>query len=134
MLELEAKGFKTLDNYQNFAKAYKVRDFKPLLASHKANAARLKSAQDFGRTEISGDAELANTPLRSVLYALMELQKDLDGDDVLTHLSLNVPDYYPRRPLLVALADYLARTLKPLRDDEARQAAILRELVRNQPL
>ena len=28
MLDLEAQGVKTLDNYQNFAKAFKVRDFK----------------------------------------------------------------------------------------------------------
>ncbi|MFZ0254875.1 MAG: anti-phage-associated DUF1156 domain-containing protein, partial [Gammaproteobacteria bacterium] len=32
MLDMEARGAKTLDNYQNFAKAFKVRDFKPLLA------------------------------------------------------------------------------------------------------
>ena len=28
MLDMEAKGLKTLDNYQNFAKAFKVRDFR----------------------------------------------------------------------------------------------------------
>ena len=28
MLDMEARGAKTLDNYQNFAKAFKVRDFK----------------------------------------------------------------------------------------------------------
>ena len=49
MLDMEARGAKTLDNYQNFAKAFKVRDFKPLLESHKANNARLKSALEFGR-------------------------------------------------------------------------------------
>lgn len=32
MLDLEARGAKTLDNYQNFAKVFKVRDFKPMLA------------------------------------------------------------------------------------------------------
>jgi putative DNA methylase len=41
MLDLEARGAKTLDNYQNFAKAFKVRDFKPLMSSYKANDARL---------------------------------------------------------------------------------------------
>jgi putative DNA methylase len=48
MIDMEARGAKTLDNYQNFAKALKVRDFKPLLASQNANAARLKSAVEFG--------------------------------------------------------------------------------------
>ena len=49
MLDMEARGAKTLDNYQNFAKAFKVRDFKPLLGEPEANEARLKSAVEFGR-------------------------------------------------------------------------------------
>ena len=53
LMDLEAKGLKTLDNYQNFAKAFKVRDFRALMASQKANQARLKSAVEFGRTEMS---------------------------------------------------------------------------------
>ena len=32
--------------------------------------------------------------LRAVLYALMELAKNLDGDEVLRHLTLNIPDWY----------------------------------------
>src|SRR5207247_565801 len=49
MLDMEGRGVKTLDNYQNFAKAFKVRDFKPFLASQKANEARLKGAVEFAR-------------------------------------------------------------------------------------
>ena len=37
LVDLEAKGLKTLDNYQNFAKTFKVRDFRALMASQKAN-------------------------------------------------------------------------------------------------
>ena len=73
MLDLEARGTKTLDNYQNFAKAFEVRDFKPLLASQKANDARLKSAVEFGRGEMSEGSELYQSVLRAVLYAMMEL-------------------------------------------------------------
>src|SRR5579872_6511242 len=36
MLDMEALGAKSLDNYQNFAKAFKVHDFRPLLGSQKA--------------------------------------------------------------------------------------------------
>jgi putative DNA methylase len=37
LVDLEARGLKTLDNYQNFAKAFKVRDFRAIMASQKAN-------------------------------------------------------------------------------------------------
>ena len=94
LVDLEARGVKTLDNYQNFAKAFKVRDFHALMASQKANQARLKSAVEFGKTEMSDSSELHQSVLRAVLYAMMELVKNVDGSEVLAHLTLNVPDYY----------------------------------------
>jgi putative DNA methylase len=134
MADLEAKGMKTLDNYQNFAKAFKVKDFRPFMASNRANSARLKSAMEFGRTEMSEGSELYQTVLRGVLYAIMELVNDKDGDEVLTHLSFNVPNYYDQtqRDMIVELSDYLAKKIEPIRSDEARAARILRELIRNQ--
>lgn len=137
MLDTESRGAHTLDNYQNFAKAFKVRDFKPLLASQKANDARLKSAVEFGRTEMSEGSELHESVLRAVLYAMMELVKNVDGSEVLAHLILNIPDYYndmTRRTLAVELSDYLARRLVDLRPDEASAARVLCELVKNQRL
>jgi len=67
MLDMEARGAKTLDNYQNFVKAFKVRDFKPLLASRKANNARLKSAVEFGRTEMGETSEMNQSVLRELV-------------------------------------------------------------------
>jgi putative DNA methylase len=135
LIDLEAKGLKTLDNYQNFAKAFKVGDFRALMGSQKANAARLKSAVEFGKTEMSDGSELRESVLRASLYALMELVKNVDGGEVLAHLTLNVPDYYSnqtQRELVVELADYLAKKLETFRPEEASAARVLRELVKNQ--
>lgn len=137
LLDLEVKGLKTLDNYQNFAKAFKVRDFRALMGSQKANEARLRSAVEFGKNEMSEGSELHQSVLRAVLYAMMELAKNVDSNDVLAHLVLNVPDYYSnqtQRERVVELADYLAKKLETLRPDEASAARILREMVKNQRL
>ncbi len=138
LLDLEAKGLKTLDNYQNFAKAFKVRDFRALMGNQKANEARLRSAVEFGKDEMSEGSELHQSVLRAVLYALMELTKNVDGNDVMAHLKLNVPDYYQsestQRDRVVEIADYLARKLETLRPDEASAARVLREMVKNQRL
>jgi putative DNA methylase len=137
MLDLEVRGAKTLDNYQNFAKAFKVRNFHPLMESRKPNNARLKSAAEFGRAEMSQGSELHESVLRAVLYAIMELLKDVDGAQVLAHLTLNTPNYYgdmTQREVAVELADFLANRLDGLRPDEARAARVLRELIRNQRL
>lgn len=137
MLDLEAQGAKTLDNYQNFAKAFKVRSFKPFMASEKANDARLNSAVEFGRAEMGESSEFHDSVLRAVLYALMELVKNVDSSEVLAHLTLNIPNYYgdmTQRELAVDLADYLAKRLDQLRPEEASAARVLRELIKNQRL
>lgn len=137
MLEMEARGAKTLDNYQNFAKAFKVRNFGALMGDQRANHARLKSAVEFGRAEMSEGSELHQSVLRAVLYAVMELQNNVDGNEVLAHLTLNIPNYYAdmtQRNLAIELADYLARRLDGFRPDEASAARVLCELVKNQRL
>jgi putative DNA methylase len=143
MLDLEERGVKTLDNYQNFAKAFKVRDFHPLLGDQRANQARLRTAVEFGRAEMSDSSLFAGSepgtivPLRAVLYAVMELQNNVDGDEVLAHLTLNIPNYYgdmTQRQLAIELADYLARRLEERRPDEASAARVLCQLVKHQRL
>ena len=137
MLDLEARGAKTLDNYQNFAKAFKVRDFRTLMGDQRANQARLKSAVEFGRSEMSESSEFYQSVLRSVLYAIMELVKNLDSAEVLAHFVLNIPNYYgdmTQREMAVELADYLAKHLEEIRPDEASAARVLRELIKNQRL
>jgi putative DNA methylase len=137
LIELEARGTKTLDNYQNFAKAFKVRDFRALMGDQRANHARLKSAVEFGKAEMNEGSELHQSVLRAALYAVMELTRNVDGSEVLAHLTLNIPNYYgnmTQRDLAIELADYLARRLEVLRPEEARAARVLRELIRNQRL
>ena len=127
MLDLEARGAKSLDNYQNFAKAFKVREFYALMGDRRANHARLKRATEFGRTELSEGSELYGSVLRAVLYAVMELLADVDTTEVLAHLTHNVPDYYgdlTQRERAVAVANYVAEKLEMLRPDEASAARV----------
>ena len=135
MLDLEARGAKTLDNFQNFAKAFKVRDFYALMSDRHANRARLKAASEFGRSEMGESSELHGSVLRAVLYALMELEADVDATEVLAHLTHNVPDYYgdlTQRDRAIALADYLAGHLETIRPNEASAARVLAEALRHQ--
>lgn len=142
MAEMEHQGAKTLDNYQNFAKAFKVHHFDQLMSdSSKANSARLKLSAEFKSALMSGNAEIAGTPLRALLYALFELSKEVEVDDVLLHLMENCPNYLSNKALLAKVADYLAekregikgtKTFRP--DVEASCARILAEAIRNQRL
>lgn len=142
MLEIEHQGSKTLDNYQNFAKAFKVHHFDQLMSDvSKANSARLKLSSEFRSAMMSGDAEMAGTPLRALLYALFELSKEVEIDDVLLHLMENCPNYLPNKQLLAKIADYLAEKREGLKGTktftpelEASCARVLAEAIRNQRL
>jgi putative DNA methylase len=82
-------------------------------------------------------SEFYESVLRASLYAMMEIQKNIDGADVLAHLRLNVPNYYgdtTQRDLVVELAGYMAKQLETIRPDEASAARVLRELVKNERL
>lgn len=142
MAEMEHQGAKTLDNYQNFAKAFKVHHFEQLMSDNsKANSARLKLSTEFKGSMMSGDAEIAGTPLRALLYALYELSKEVEVEDVLLHLMENCPNYLPNKSLLAKMANYLAekregikgtKTFNP--EVEASSARVLAESIRNQRL
>lgn len=142
MAEMEAMGEKSLDNYQNFAKAFKVKNFDAVMSdSSKANSARLKLSTELKSSQMSGEGELPGTPLRALLYALFELSKGVETDDVLNHLGQTHPNYLRDKKLLAKMADYLAdkrAALKPAKiftpDEEASHARILAEAIRNQKL
>jgi putative DNA methylase len=142
MAEMEHQGAKTLDNYTNFAKAFQVHHFEDLTSdTSKANAARLKLATEFKGSLMSGDAEIAGTPLRALLYAMFEIDKEIEVDDVLLHLMDNCPNYNQSKAILIKMADYLAEKREALKatktfhpDKEASAARILAEAMRNQRL
>lgn len=142
MAEMEHQGSKSLDNYQNFAKAFKIHHFDQLMSdSSKANSARLKLSTEFKSSMMSGDAEIASTPLRALLYAMYELTKEVEVDDVLLHLMDNCPNYLPTKPLLAKIADYLAEKRESLKStktfdpkSEASAARVMAEAIRNQKL
>lgn len=144
MLDMEFRGEKKLDNYQNFAKAFRVEKWQPLMASEKPNDARLKSAAEFRRAEFSG-SEFGQSLLRAILYALYELQAEnqdeRDAEDVLSHLRDNASgnvhepqNYYRRRQDILAITKYLSQRLTTLRSDEASAARVLNGLVSNEKL
>jgi putative DNA methylase len=136
MTEQESHGLNTLDNYQNFAKAFAVKDFGALMASEKANKAALRSAKEFGKTEMNQSSELFETPTRAVLYALMDLQAGKDIDIVLKGLEQNVKlgTFYSGRDTLVAISRFLAKMLTTMRPDEASAARVLADGIASQKM
>jgi putative DNA methylase len=132
MLDIESGGAKKLDNYQNFAKAFRYGDYTALMASVKPNDARLKTALELKRAEF--ESEFGKSALRAVLFTLYELQREVDIDEAISHLRDLVPGYHSRREDLIALASAIAAKREARAPDEAQAARILFSRIRNERL
>jgi hypothetical protein len=132
MLDIEAGGAKKLDNYQNFAKAFRYGDYTSVMGSTRPNDARLKTALELKRAEF--ESEFGKGPLRAVLFALYELQRDIDIDEVISHLRDLVPGYLTRREDLMALASAIAAKRELKAPTEAQAARILFSRIKNERL
>jgi hypothetical protein len=98
----------------------------------KPNDARLKTALELKRVEFEG--EFGKSPLRAVLFALYELQREVDIDEAIGHLRDLVSGYLSRREELMALAAAIAAKREVKAPDEAQAARILFSRIKNERL
>jgi putative DNA methylase len=108
MLDMETTGASKLDNYQNFAKAFRVRDYAAVMASIKPNAARLKSVTEFKPRDLTDRTEIGPTPLGTLIVAIQEFLAEKDPEVVMANLRDALMDYLHQRPMLMDMADFIA--------------------------
>ena len=132
-----------LDDYQNFAKAYRAEGWEDLLADRQPNRARLKSATEFRGSYLNGHA-LSSGSLRPMLYAVMCLKRDAEaeiaaadsGKQVLHGLRDHFGDaeWLRERDNVRTLATWLGRTWERRNPAEATAARVLASLILSERL
>jgi len=134
-LDLEKNGIYQIGAYQELAKGFGVREYKDLLASTRANQARLKTAMEFGMRGLGGTDNFSNTLLRNVLAALHQAIRAEDTTKGRNWLKNELPNYWSQRNLIVEIINYIAALEHienmPHWKEEARYARLLSELVKN---
>ena len=122
LLDMESSGASKLDNYQNFAKAFRVMDYTQVMASMTANKARLKAIHEFKPRDLNDSTEIGGTDLGLLLIAIQELLKGKPAEGVVRMLQDEKPDFREIQPRLIDMAQFLARHTKK---EEAKAAAEL---------
>lgn len=120
MLDMESVGASKLDNYQNFAKSFRVEDYTKVMASMTANGARLKQADEFTSRELTESTEIGPTWLGHLVIAIQQLLAEVEPQSVVKTLMEDLPDYLEIRPRLIDLARFLE---KKSRGEAVRSAA-----------
>ena len=132
MLLIESTGANKLDNYQNFAKAFRVPDYTVLMAEKKPNNARLKQAKELGRRMMGSEDEFGSSLTRYTLYALWEMSKKVKDDEVLSHLRDSVENYHEKRHDLKNIATYIASKRQNIAPEESENASVLAGLMKTE--
>ena len=122
MLDMETTGASKLDNYQNFAKAFRVNDYQAVMKSVKANVASLKQPEHFKSRELTDSTEIGGTLLGHVFISQQQLANDIEPDAVIRQLSADLPDFLDQRTTLIDLARFLQSKAK---SEQTRQLSEL---------
>ena len=110
-LETEKRGGYQISAYQEYARGFGIPSYGQLMASAKANGARLKTPSEFAMRTVSDAPGFENGVLRVVLAAVhISVKEDENPQKGLWHLKNAVPDYWRRRDMLKELLAFLAES------------------------
>jgi len=135
-LELEKSNIYQISSYMELARGYGVVEYKEMMGNTKANAARLKTPQEWATRNLSGEG-FAGSLLRHVLMALYQAQKSKEGIAAGKNWLKNEVATYDTggRRIIIDLLDYLS-TLEHISNmghwrESAAAALIIKTLVEN---
>ncbi len=134
-LEFEKSGAFALSAYQELARGLGVSDYTLLLASTKANNARLKTPIEFSNKLLNNAESFSKSLVRQILMAIYLAVKDEDAVSGKNWLRNEVPDYWNSRNKIIEILK-LINTLENITGAEhwqesARYAQYIQSLVEN---
>jgi putative DNA methylase len=109
MMDMETTGASKLDNYQNFAKAFRVQDYARVMGNITANKARLKHVPDFTSRDLTESTEIGNTWLGRLIIGMQQLMGDTEPQTVISQLQAEMPDFIEVRPVLIDILSFFER-------------------------
>lgn len=120
MMDMETAGAAKLDNYQNFAKAFRVTDYTRVMGDMRPNKARLKRVGEYASRDLTDVTEIGITRLGQIIIALQQLLKDTEVQIIVEQLRAEMADFLEARS---ALVDILAFIERKAPESEVRSAA-----------
>jgi adenine-specific DNA methylase len=111
MLDMETTSSAKLDNYQNFAKAFRVQDYTRLMGDIRPNHARLKRVSEYTSRELTDATEIGATRLGRLIIGLQQLLKDTEPQVIVDQLRAEMADFLDVRPLLVDMLSFIERKM-----------------------
>ncbi len=109
MMDIETTGASKLDNYQNFAKAFRVEDYTRVMGNMTANKAQLKRITKFVSRDLTESTELGASWFGHLIISLQQLIAETEPQVIISQLQADLPDFMEIRPLLIDMLGFIER-------------------------
>lgn len=134
-LDTEKEGVYKISAYQELGRGFGVKEYSDMMATSKANQARLKTASEFAMKYTNENTKFGQSVLRNILIALYKSSKEEDATKGKAWLKNEVDGYWNERTKIVEILEYIS-TLEHIEnmkhwEKDAKSAKILAELVKH---
>jgi len=107
-LESEKHDNYQISTYQEYARGFSIGSYSQLMASEKANTARLKTASEFAMRTVSENPDFEKSILRIILAAIHVAVKEEGAPEKgLSYIKNETSDYWGRRDLIKQLLAFV---------------------------
>ena len=135
MMDIEEAGQAKLDQFQNFAKAFRVADYDNMMASKSPNNASLKTGIKFGKSSMAeGTPFGSDSIVRLALRGVWRVAREDNVDHIIEELRAKIPEYHRKREVLRSIVSYVGAKRKHTDTDEARAARILATAIQTEKI
>ncbi|REE69175.1 anti-phage-associated DUF1156 domain-containing protein [Pantoea ananatis] len=107
MMDIETTGASKLDNYQNFAKAFRVEEYGRLMGNMAASKAQLKRISEFASRDLTDSTEIGASWLGHLIIGLQQILNEKDPQIIVGQLQGDLPDFIEVRPILLDILSFI---------------------------
>lgn len=136
-LESEKHGNYQISTYQEFARGFNIGGYSQMMASEKANTARLKTPIEMAGRTINEVPDFENSLLRTVFMGIFTgIKEDENPSRALGYIKNELPNYWDKRDMIKQLLSFIKDTkdidnMTPHWEQSATMADLLHSLVTN---
>ncbi|CNI39061.1 hypothetical protein [Yersinia pseudotuberculosis] len=107
MMDIETTGASKLDNYQNFAKAFRVEDYGRVMGNMTASKAQLKRIPEFASRDLTDSTEIGSSWLGHLIIGIQQILNETDPQIIIGQLQGDLPDFMEVRPILIDILTFI---------------------------
>lgn len=107
-IESEKHGNYQIGTYQEFARGFSIGGYSQMMASEKANAARLKTPYEMAGRTISDVPDFEKSLMRTIFTAIYAgIKEENNPNKALGYLKGELPNYWDKREMIMQILTFL---------------------------